>query len=184
MFLFYTFKPLAAISARRTTNIVRYDINLTAGSGLSIDNSTGTIKLANCSNGQVLKATSADNGWACADDFYTEQPETSTDFCSIASSNKVVWGTVISTRWGKFVTINTDFTSTAGANLDSGSFLGTLNPECSPQLGGQNRYIDVVIYGGVVRIFQSGRLEYSPIHNVTPIGNNVNTHVNTTYMVL
>jgi hypothetical protein len=92
MFLFYTFKPLAAISARRTTNIVRYDINLKNGGGLTVDNASGMVKLVDCTvAGQILKWTG--NGWSCSIEQYTDYCETK-DF--ITPNTVAGWGD----EWG------------------------------------------------------------------------------------
>jgi hypothetical protein len=56
------------LSVARSNNTITYTLNLSAGSGLVFNSGTGAISLANCSEGQILKATSAANGWTCAAD--------------------------------------------------------------------------------------------------------------------
>jgi hypothetical protein len=144
----------AGMSVARATNNITYKIDLSAGSGLVIDNDSGIVKLADCPSGQILKATDATNGWACAVDL---DHDTNTDTHIMQVMSQII-------SWDNVQPSSADYgqlgnPSDVGSNGDCGMISSDSRISCASYVKIPTGYTpydviitDYVLGGGVVPV--------------------------------
>jgi hypothetical protein len=123
------------LAISKSGNTITYTLALSVvGTGLTVNNTNGQISLMNCTNGQVLKATSATNGWACGTDVDTTY---SSGNDNTVFTGTQIWGRIKYTSvslgamggwstsaWGNYLCSNTIPFTSIPANTSSGTLDG------------------------------------------------------------